>query len=66
MSKSDFLGGSKAVNEKKNSTFPKDGNKRLTFDIPEVLHRQLKIRALNEGKLMKDIIIDAIIKDMDN
>lgn len=72
MSKADFLKSGHVINEtvvepekETKGTPPKEGKKRLTFDIDANLHHYLKLKSINEGKLMRDIIIDAIKKDLD-
>jgi predicted DNA-binding protein len=33
---------------------------KTTFRIPKEMHRRLKIRAIQEGRQMADIVVDAI------
>jgi predicted DNA-binding protein len=33
---------------------------RLTFDVPQDLHRRLKILAINSGKTMRELILEWI------
>lgn len=63
--KAAFFKNGHTVNETKPNNFPKEGKKRLTFDIDADLHQYLKLKSINEGKLMRDIIIEAIKKHCD-
>lgn len=36
--------------------------KRINFEVSEEQHRQLKTRAAQEGKTIKEIVIDALKK----
>lgn len=36
--------------------------KRINFDVSEEQHRQLKMRAAQEGKTIKEIIVEALKK----
>ena len=36
--------------------------KRLTIDIPESLHKSLKMRAVNEGATMAEIVRQLLIR----
>lgn len=38
---------------------------RLTFDVPQDLHRRLKILAINSGKTMRELILEWIRAQVD-
>ncbi|ENL8185142.1 hypothetical protein AB6F95_004626 [Salmonella enterica] len=63
--KADFFKSGHTVNETRPKNLPKEGKKRLTIDIDANLHQYLKLKSIHEGKLMRDIIIDAIKKELD-
>lgn len=39
---------------------PADGMSRLVVDIPEKLHRGLKVAAAKQGTTIRDIVIDLL------
>lgn len=40
--------------------------KRLTLDIPESLHRAIKLKATEEGVAMVDLLRDLLVKEYGN
>ena len=44
---------------RKRGSFPRQGCRRLTADIPEQLHKRLKLQALQEDCTVTDIVIEA-------
>lgn len=62
----------KAAPRKKNTTAKmttkrktvKEGDMRLTFDIPRSLHKKLKIQAINKELTIKDYLINMIEKEL--
>jgi len=41
---------------KETYTEPEEPLKRLTLDLPESLHRNLKLKAVEEGSTMRDLV----------
>lgn len=46
------------------SVHPKEGTKRLTLDIPQSLHKQLKLLAIHQEISMKDYIIQVVERSL--
>lgn len=46
------------------SVHPKEGTKRLTLDIPQSLHKQLKLLAIHQEVSMKDYIIQVVERSL--
>lgn len=46
------------------SVHPKDGTKRLTLDIPQDLHKRLKLLAIHQEISMKDYIIQVVERSL--
>jgi hypothetical protein len=40
-----------------------DGEKRIVADVPEHVHRQLRVRCLERGVLVRDYILELLAKD---
>jgi predicted DNA binding CopG/RHH family protein len=40
-----------------------DGEKRVVADVPEHIHRQVRIRCLTRGILVRDYILELLAKD---
>ncbi len=43
---------------------PHAQDKKLTFRVPEKLHRQLRLAAADQGRPMTEITVDALIKHL--
>jgi predicted HicB family RNase H-like nuclease len=43
---------------------PHAQDKKLTFRIPEELHRQLRMASADKGRPMTEIVVDALIKHL--
>ncbi len=43
---------------------PHAQDKKLTFRIPEEVHRQLRIASADKGRPMTEIVVDALIKHL--
>lgn len=43
---------------------PHAQDKKLTFRIPEELHRQLRLASADKGRPMTEIVVDALIKHL--
>lgn len=39
------------------------GEKRIVADVPEHIHRQLRVRCLERGVLVRDYILELLAKD---
>jgi len=46
------------------SVHPKEGTKRLTLDIPQDLHKRLKLLAIHQEISMKDYIIQVVERSL--
>jgi|GEM_PF-2355632 len=46
------------------SVHPKEGTKRLTLDIPQALHKKLKLLAIHQEISMKDYIIGVVERSL--
>lgn len=46
------------------SVHPKEGTKRLTLDIPQALHKKLKLLAIHQEISMKDYIIAVVERSL--
>lgn len=46
------------------SVHPKEGTKRLTLDIPQDLHKRLKLLAIHQEVSMKDYIIQVVERSL--
>lgn len=46
------------------SVHPADGTKRLTLDIPQALHKKLKLLAIHQEISMKDYIIEVVERSL--
>lgn len=46
------------------SVHPAEGTKRLTLDIPQSLHKQLKLLAIHQEISMKDYIIQVVERSL--
>jgi hypothetical protein len=46
------------------SVHPKEGTKRLTLDIPQALHKKLKLLAIHQEISMKDYIIEVVERSL--
>jgi len=40
-----------------------DGEKRIVADVPEHIHRQVRIKCLTRGVLVRDYILELLAKD---
>jgi predicted DNA binding CopG/RHH family protein len=40
-----------------------DGEKRIVADVPEHIHRQVRIKCLQRGVLVRDYILELLAKD---
>jgi hypothetical protein len=40
-----------------------EGEKRIVADVPERIHRQLRMRCLERGVLVRDYILELLAKD---
>jgi hypothetical protein len=40
-----------------------DGEKRIVADVPEQIHRQVRLRCLERGVLVRDYILELLAKD---
>jgi hypothetical protein len=40
-----------------------DGEKRIVADVPEHIHRQLRVRCLERGILVRDYIVELLARD---
>jgi hypothetical protein len=40
-----------------------DGEKRIVADVPEQSHRQVRLRCLERGVLVRDYILELLAKD---
>ena len=40
-----------------------DGEKRIVADVPEHIHRQVRIKCLTRGILVRDYILELLAKD---
>lgn len=39
------------------------GEKRIVADVPEAIHRQMKLRCLERGMLVRDYILELLARD---
>ena len=56
--------GSAATPRSTKSVHPKEGTKRLTLDIPQGLHKRLKLLAIHQEISMKDYIIAVVERSL--
>ncbi|MEO7110263.1 MAG: hypothetical protein ABI183_07495 [Polyangiaceae bacterium] len=57
---------SKERSERKTNKAPAklgDGEKRIVADVPERIHRQVRIKCLTRGILVRDYILELLAKD---
>jgi hypothetical protein len=40
-----------------------DGEKRIVADVPEQIHRQVRLRCLERGVLVRDYVLDLLARD---
>ena len=40
-----------------------EGEKRIVADVPEHIHRQVRVRCLQRGVLVRDYILELLAKD---
>ena len=40
-----------------------DGERRIVADVPEQIHRQVRLRCLERGVLVRDYILELLAKD---
>jgi hypothetical protein len=40
-----------------------DGEKRIVADVPEQIHRQVRLRCLERGVLVRDYILELLARD---
>jgi hypothetical protein len=40
-----------------------DGEKRIVADVPERIHRQVRVKCLERGVLVRDYILELLAKD---
>jgi hypothetical protein len=40
-----------------------EGEKRIVADVPERIHRQLRVKCLERGVLVRDYILELLAKD---
>jgi hypothetical protein len=40
-----------------------DGEKRIVADVPERIHRQVRVKCLQRGVLVRDYILELLAKD---
>jgi hypothetical protein len=40
-----------------------DGEKRIVADVPEHIHRQVRVRCLERGVLVRDYVLELLAKD---
>jgi hypothetical protein len=40
-----------------------DGEKRIVADVPERIHRQVRMRCLERGVLVRDYVLELLAKD---
>jgi hypothetical protein len=40
-----------------------DGEKRIVADVPEQIHRQVRLRCLERGVLVRDYVLELLAKD---
>jgi hypothetical protein len=40
-----------------------DGEKRIVADVPEHIHRQVRVRCLERGVLVRDYILELLARD---
>jgi hypothetical protein len=40
-----------------------DGEKRIVADVPEHIHRQVRVKCLQRGVLVRDYILELLAKD---
>lgn len=45
------------------SAKPDTPTKRLTIDVPEDLHRRMKVRCASDGTQMSDVVRDMLLKE---
>lgn len=43
---------------------PHAQDKKLTFRVPDALHRQLRMASADKGRPMTEIVVDALIKHL--
>jgi hypothetical protein len=48
---------------KKTATKLGGGEKRIVADVPEHIHRQVRVKCLQRGVLVRDYIIELLAKD---
>jgi hypothetical protein len=48
---------------KKAATKLGDGEKRIVADVPENIHRQVRIKCLTRGILVRDYVLELLAKD---
>lgn len=53
-----------AIARSPKSVHPKEGTKRLTLDIPQTLHKELKLLAIHQEISMKDYIIQVVQRSL--
>jgi len=48
----------------KQSFWPPEGYKRLTINLPEVLHTKLKLAAIKEDRTATQVVVDLLVKEL--
>lgn len=41
----------------------REGDKRIVADVPEHIHRQVRLRCMERGVLVKDYVLELLAKD---